>query len=189
MNLPTPYQFSDNKYLTPSQVLNINLKATYIAGQEFGKKLLSLQRPGKIINIASIISYIANYNISPYAASKGAVLQTTKAFSNEWASKGIQVNCICPVSTQFPFPYVSVCLPPCLLITTHIKGYIKTALTAQYSTDPQYKDYNDYIIGRTPAGRWGNPEDLKGAVIFLASSASDFVTGTSIVVDGGILAK
>jgi len=145
-------------------VININLKATYIAGQEFGKRLLSLNRPGKIINIASIISYIANYNISPYAASKGAVLLTTKAFSNEWASKGIQVNCICP-------------------------GYMKTALTEQYTTDPQYKDYNDYIIGRTPAGRWGNPEDLKGAVIFLASSASDFVTGTSIVVDGGILAK
>jgi len=147
-----------------TKVININLKATYIAGQEFGKKLLSLQRPGKIINIASIISYIANYNISPYAASKGAVLQTTKAFSNEWASKGIQVNCICP-------------------------GYMRTALTEQYTTDPKYKDYNDYIIGRTPAGRWGNPEDLKGAVIFLASSASDFVTGTSIVVDGGILGK
>jgi 2-dehydro-3-deoxy-D-gluconate 5-dehydrogenase len=66
---------------------------------------------------------------------------------------------------------------------------MRTALTEQYSTDPKYKDYNDYIIGRTPTGRWGNPEDLKGAVIFLASSASDFVTGTSIVVDGGILAK
>ena len=66
---------------------------------------------------------------------------------------------------------------------------MRTALTEQYSIDPQYKDYNDYIIGRTPAGRWGNPEDLKGAVIFLASSASDFVTGSSIVVDGGILAK
>jgi 2-deoxy-D-gluconate 3-dehydrogenase len=66
---------------------------------------------------------------------------------------------------------------------------MRTALTEQYSTDPKYKDYNDYIIGRTPTGRWGNPEDLKGAVIFLASAASDFVTGTSIVVDGGILAK
>jgi 2-deoxy-D-gluconate 3-dehydrogenase len=66
---------------------------------------------------------------------------------------------------------------------------MKTAMTTQYTTDPKYKDYNDYIIGRTPAARWGNPEDLKGAVIFLASPASDFVTGTSIVVDGGILAK
>jgi 2-deoxy-D-gluconate 3-dehydrogenase len=76
--------------------LDINLKATYIAGQEFGRQLLKLNRPGKIINIASIISYIANFNISPYAASKGGVLQITKAFSNEWSSKGINVNCICP---------------------------------------------------------------------------------------------
>lgn len=66
---------------------------------------------------------------------------------------------------------------------------MKTALTEQYATDPKYKGYNDYIIGRTPAGRWGEPKDLKGAVIFLASPASDFVTGSSIVVDGGILGK
>jgi 2-dehydro-3-deoxy-D-gluconate 5-dehydrogenase len=77
-------------------VIDINLKATYVAGQEFGRRLLRQKRKGKIINIASIISYIANYNISPYAASKGAVLQITKAFSNEWAGKGINVNCICP---------------------------------------------------------------------------------------------
>jgi hypothetical protein len=75
------------------------------------------------------------------------------------------------------------------LITDVHNRYIRTAMTKQYSTDPKYKDYNDYIIGRTPAARWGDPEDLKGAVIFLASPASDFVTGTSIVVDGGILAK
>jgi len=66
---------------------------------------------------------------------------------------------------------------------------MKTALTEQYSTDPKYKGYNDYIIGRTPAGRWGEPQDLKGAVVFLAAPGSDFVTGTSLVVDGGILAK
>lgn len=66
---------------------------------------------------------------------------------------------------------------------------MKTALTEQYATDPKYKGYNDYIIGRTPAARWGEPKDLKGAVIFLASSASDFVTGSSVVVDGGILGK
>lgn len=68
-------------------------------------------------------------------------------------------------------------------------SYMKTAMTVQYTTDPKYKDYNDYILGRTPSARWGDPEDLKGAVIFLASSASNFVTGTSIVVDGGLLAK
>jgi 2-dehydro-3-deoxy-D-gluconate 5-dehydrogenase len=66
---------------------------------------------------------------------------------------------------------------------------MKTAMTAQYSEDPKYRDYNDYIIGRTPAARWGLPEDLKGAVIFLASSASDYVSGASIVVDGGLLGK
>lgn len=77
-------------------VFAINLKASYVAAQELGKRLLHLNRPGKIINVASIISFIANINISAYACTKGGVLQMTKAFSNEWASKGIQVNCICP---------------------------------------------------------------------------------------------
>lgn len=128
------------------------------------KKLLSLDRPGKIINVASIISFISSTTISPYAATKGGVLQATKAFSSEWASKGIQVNCICP-------------------------GYFKTPLTEQYQTDPQYKDFNSYILSRTPAGRWGEPADLRGTVIFLASKASDYVSGTSVVVDGGMIAK
>ena len=78
------------------QVFAINLKASFVAAQEVGKKLLELKRPGKIINIASIISFIANINIAAYACTKGGVLQMTKAFSNEWASKGINVNCICP---------------------------------------------------------------------------------------------
>jgi 2-deoxy-D-gluconate 3-dehydrogenase len=78
------------------QVFAINLKASFVAAQEFGKKLLELKRPGKIINIASIISFIANINIAAYACTKGGVLQMTKAFSNEWAGKGINVNCICP---------------------------------------------------------------------------------------------
>jgi 2-deoxy-D-gluconate 3-dehydrogenase len=78
------------------QIFAINLKASFVAAQEVGRRLLQLSRPGKIINIASIISFIGNINISPYAATKGGVLQMTKAMSNEWASKGIQVNCICP---------------------------------------------------------------------------------------------
>ena len=78
------------------QVFAINLKASFVAAQEMGKKLLELKRSGKIINIASIISFIANINIAAYACTKGGVLQMTKAFSNEWASKGINVNCICP---------------------------------------------------------------------------------------------
>jgi 2-dehydro-3-deoxy-D-gluconate 5-dehydrogenase len=77
-------------------VFAINLKASFVAAQEVGKRLLELGRKGKIINIASIIAFIANINISPYACTKGGVLQMTKAFSNEWSSKGIQVNCICP---------------------------------------------------------------------------------------------
>ncbi|KAF2166060.1 hypothetical protein M409DRAFT_55404 [Zasmidium cellare ATCC 36951] len=143
-------------------VLDINLKATLVSCQEFAKPLLEDGRPGKVINIASIISYIGGKNITPYAGSKGGVLQITKAFSNEWAAKGIQVNCICP-------------------------GYFHTPLTEQYQTDPKYKAFNDYVMMRTPAKRWGEPVDLSGAVIFLASGASDYVSGTSIVVDGGWL--
>ncbi|KAK5711345.1 hypothetical protein LTR17_018472 [Elasticomyces elasticus] len=143
-------------------VLDVNIKATLVSCQEFAKPLLAEGRPGKIINIASIISFIGGKNITPYAASKGGVLQVTKAFSNEWAERGIQCNCINP-------------------------GYFRTPMTTQYSEDPKYKDFNDYILSRTPAKRWGEPSDLQGAVIFLASKASDYVSGTSIVVDGGFL--
>lgn len=99
------------------------------------------------------------FNIAPYAASKGGVLQLTKALSNEWARHNIQVNCICP-------------------------GYVKTPLTTVYTDDPVF---NNYIIKRTAAGRWGEPSDFRGAVVFLASAASDYVSGTSLVVDGGML--
>lgn len=88
----------------------------------------------------------------------------TKAFSNEWASKGIQVNAICP-------------------------GYFQTHLTEQYATDPKYKGFYDYVVDRTPAAKWGDPSDLRGAVIFLASPASDFVSGTALTVDGGMMGK
>ncbi|KAK5045420.1 hypothetical protein LTR84_009284 [Exophiala bonariae] len=110
-------------------IFAINLKATYVAAQEFGRRLLSLQRPGKIINIASLTSFIGMYNVS---------------------------------------------------------AYFKTPLTTNLVQDAEY---NDFILKRTPAGRWGEPPDLRGALVFLASAASDFVTGTSIVVDGGMLGK
>ncbi|KAF9893751.1 hypothetical protein FE257_009921 [Aspergillus nanangensis] len=142
-------------------VFSTNLKGSFIAAQEVGRRLLQLNRPGKIINVASIISFIGGTRISAYAATKGGVLQMTKALSNEWSSKGIQVNCICP-------------------------GYCATPLTVEYTSD---KAKNDYVINETPAGRWGLPEDFQGVVVYLASSASNFVTGTSIVVDGGIIAK
>ncbi|KAF7589719.1 hypothetical protein BBP40_003917 [Aspergillus hancockii] len=147
-------------YADDIKVLATNLKASYVAAQEFGRRLLTLQRPGKIVNIGSMLCFLGMYNVSAYAASKGGVLQMTKSFSNEWAPKGIQVNCICP-------------------------GYLKTPMTKKILADAEY---SSYIIKRTPAQRWGEPKDLRGALIFLASAASDFVTGTSIVVDGGMLA-
>ncbi|KAJ5955851.1 gluconate 5-dehydrogenase [Penicillium viridicatum] len=133
-------------------ILSINLKATYVVAQEFGKRLIDLGIPGKIINIGSVTSFRGMYNVSAYASSKGGVTQMTKAFSNEFAPHDIQVNCICPGKLQND--------------------------TA----------YNNYILKGTPAGRWGTPEDLRGAAIFLASRASDFVTGSSLIVDGGMLA-
>ncbi|KAJ5836744.1 gluconate 5-dehydrogenase [Penicillium robsamsonii] len=141
-------------------ILSINLKATYVVAQEFGKRLINLGLPGKIINIGSVTSFRGMYNVSAYASSKGGVIQMTKAFSNEFAPHNIQVNCICP-------------------------GYISTPLTKQLQNDTAY---NNYILKGTPTGRWGTPEDLRGAAIFLASRASDFVTGSSLIVDGGMLA-
>ncbi|KIW89738.1 uncharacterized protein Z519_09895 [Cladophialophora bantiana CBS 173.52] len=141
-------------------IISVNLKGAYIAAQEFGKRLIELARPGKIINFGSFTSFVAMTNVSVYAATKGGVLQMTKAFSNEWACHGIQVNCICP-------------------------GYIKTPL-AQALLD-KYPEMEEYIVNRTPCGRWGHPSDLRGTALFLSSPASDFVTGTSIVVDGGMM--
>ncbi|KAK3058327.1 hypothetical protein LTR09_001405 [Extremus antarcticus] len=143
-------------------VIDINLKATLVSCQEFAKKLIADKRPGKVINISSIIAYIGGKNITPYAGSKGGVMQVTKAMSNEWAEHGIQCNCIHP-------------------------GYFKTAMTEQYSTDPKYADFNNYIMSRVPAKKWGLPVDLSGPIVFLASSASDYITGASIVVDGGFM--
>ncbi|KAJ5152525.1 gluconate 5-dehydrogenase [Penicillium capsulatum] len=141
-------------------ILSINLKATYIAAQEYAKRLLELKLPGKMINVGSVTSFRGMYNVSAYASSKGGVVQMTKSFSNELAPHNIQVNCICP-------------------------GYIRTPLTKQLENDPVY---NDFILKATPAGRWGTPEDLRGACIFLASDASNFVTGSSLIVDGGMVA-
>ena len=136
--------------------------------------------PGKIINIGSVTSFRGMYNVSAYASSKGGVIQMTKAFSNEFAPHGIQVNCICPgqVSPATLYSWSSVAV-------SDWSRYISTPLTKQLQND---RAYNDYILRGTPAGRWGTPEDLRGAAIFLASGASDFVTGSSLIVDGGMLA-
>ncbi|CAK7204030.1 hypothetical protein SEUCBS139899_006781 [Sporothrix eucalyptigena] len=142
-------------------LFELNAKSTYISCQEFGRKLLSLSRPGKIINIASVTAFQANRNTSAYAATKGAVMQMTKGFSNEWVSKGIQVNAISP-------------------------GYMHTPLTELYYTD---KAASDYLMNRVPAGRWGQPEDLDTAALFLASPMNSFTSGVSITVDGGFCGK
>ncbi|OAA59742.1 NAD(P)-binding domain protein [Niveomyces insectorum RCEF 264] len=139
----------------------INAKALYVSCQEFGRRLLALKRPGKIINIASVTAFQANRNTSVYAASKGAVMQMTKGFSNEWISKGIQVNAISP-------------------------GYMHTPLTEVYVQD---KEASDYLMNRVPAGRWGVPSDLDTAVLYLASPANTFTSGVSITVDGGFCGK
>jgi 2-deoxy-D-gluconate 3-dehydrogenase len=165
--------------LTFAKVLAVNLKGSYVASQEMAKRLLSLHKPGKIINIGSMTSFIGMYNVSAYAASKGGVLQMTKAFSNELAGEGIQVNCICPGYTRpVYFHFVTRLTMSC--------RYINTPLTAAIREDSEYEAL---VLQRTPAKRWGSPQDLRGAVLFLAGRASDFVSGSAIVVDGGMLGK
>ncbi len=129
--------------------------------QEFGRKLLSLNRPGKIVNIASITSYQAGFNTSIYSSTKGAVLQMTKAFSNEWAGKGIQVNAIAP-------------------------GFMQTNMTAQYRDNQQMIDY---LMMRVPMARWGEPEDLVPWLLFLVAPSNKFTSGIALIIDGGFCGK
>lgn len=142
-------------------VLDINLSAVFTLSQLAGRTMLA-QGSGKIINVASMTSFFGSEMIPAYAASKGGVMQLTKALSNEWAARGVNVNAIAP-------------------------GYMATELTG----DMKEKNPGQYeeITNRIPAHRWGKPEDLKGTVIFLASRASDYVSGAIIPVDGGYLGK
>lgn len=137
-------------------VLSVNLTAGFLYSQEVSKGMIA-QRSGKIIHVASIMSNFGGINIPAYSASKGGLVQLTKALSNDWASFGICVNAIAP-------------------------GYIDTQLNTELVADD--KRSNEVLL-RTPARRWGIPSDMKGVTIFLASAASDFVTGTVITVDGG----
>ena len=117
---------------------------------------------GKIVTVASMLSFSGGFEVSPYAASKGGVAQLTRALSNEWAPRGVNVNAIAP-------------------------GYFRTELTVPIWRDDS--DRNAEIVGRLPAGRWGEPADLAGATVFLASAASDYVHGIVLPVDGGWLAR
>ncbi|WP_430898301.1 MULTISPECIES: 2-dehydro-3-deoxy-D-gluconate 5-dehydrogenase KduD [unclassified Paraflavitalea] len=142
------------------RVIDINLNAPFILAREFGKKMIE-QGSGKIIFTASLLSFQGGINVPGYAASKGAVSSLIKALANEWASKGVNVNGIAP-------------------------GYIATDNTAALRADPVR---SKSILERIPAGRWGTPDDLKGAVVFLASNASNYVNGTIITVDGGWMGR
>ena len=141
-------------------VINVNLRAVFLFCQTFGRHMLQ-QESGKIINIASLLAFQGGITIPAYAASKHAVAGLTQALCNEWASKGVNVNAIAP-------------------------GYISTDLNAALRADPER---NRQISERIPAGRWGKPEDMAGAAVFLASPASDYLHGHMLAIDGGWLAR
>jgi len=142
-------------------VINVNLTSVFSLCQLAGQQYIKQNSGGKIINMASMLSYFGGYTVPAYAASKGGVAQLTKALSNEWASKGINVNALAP-------------------------GYMDTEMNTALIADEKR---NTEILGRIPAKRWGTPEDMKGVAIFLASSASDYLSGAIIPVDGGYLGK
>lgn len=142
------------------KVIEVNLNSQFVLAREFGKEMIA-RGNGKVIFTASLLTFQGGITVPGYAASKGAVGQLTMALSNEWAGKGVQVNAIAP-------------------------GYIATDNTAALQADPAR---NTAILGRIPAGRWGNPDDLAGATVFLASAASNYVNGTIITVDGGWMGR
>lgn len=142
------------------KVLSVNLDAPFILAREIGKKMIA-RGSGKIIFTCSLLSFQGGINVPGYAASKGALTSLIKALANEWASKGVNVNGIAP-------------------------GYIITDNTEALRSDP---DRNASILSRIPAGRWGEPEDFKGPVVFLASEASKYVNGTILTVDGGWMGR
>ena len=141
-------------------VLEVNLNSVFWLAQLAGRHMLK-QGYGKIVNIASLLSFGGGYLTVGYAASKGGVGQMTKALANEWSSKGINVNAIAP-------------------------GYMATEMNIPLMED---EERNKLIMDRVPAGRWGQPQDLVGALIFLSSAASDYVHGILLPVDGGFLAR
>jgi 2-deoxy-D-gluconate 3-dehydrogenase len=142
-------------------VLEINLRTLFFLSQAYGRHMLSAGRRGKIVNIASLLSFEGGIRVPAYAASKHGVVGVTQALSNEWAARGINVNAIAP-------------------------GYIESNNTEALRADPQRASA---ILARIPAGRWGRPADIGDAAVFLLSAASDYVHGTTLAVDGGWLAR
>jgi 2-deoxy-D-gluconate 3-dehydrogenase len=142
------------------EVLEVNLSSQFILSREIGSRMIA-QGSGKIIFTASLLSFQGGINVPGYAASKGGIARLTMALANEWAGKGVNVNAIAP-------------------------GYISTDNTTALRED---KERSSSILGRIPAGRWGEPEDFKGPVVFLASEASNYVHGTILTVDGGWMGR
>ena len=142
-------------------VMNVNLKTVFFLSQAVARQFIAQKSGGKIINIASMLSYQGGIRVPSYAASKSAIKGITMSLSNEWAKYGINVNGIAP-------------------------GYMATNNTEALRQDGER---SADILARIPAGRWGTPEDLEGAAVFLASSASDYVNGFTLAVDGGWLGR
>ena len=142
------------------KIIEIDLNAQWVLAREFGRDMLA-RGSGKIVFTASLLSFQGGITVPGYAAAKGGVAQLTKALANEWAGRNGQVNAIAP-------------------------GYIATDVTINLRQDAAR---NPAILARIPAGRWGDPEDLAGAVVYLASSASDYVSGTVLTVDGGWMGR
>jgi 2-deoxy-D-gluconate 3-dehydrogenase len=142
------------------KIVDINLNAQFILGREFGRHMIE-KGGGKIIFTCSLLSFQGGINVPGYTATKSAIAGLVRAFGNEWGSKGVCVNGIAP-------------------------GYIATNNTQALREDPER---SASILGRIPVGRWGVPDDFKGPIVFLASSASDYVNGTVLFVDGGWMAR
>jgi len=142
-------------------VLQVNLKSLFQLSQLAARGWIEGNKPGKVLNVASLLSFQGGITVPAYAASKGAVAQLTKALANEWAERKINVNAIAP-------------------------GYMRTDNTTALQRD---ETRNRQILERIPAGRWGEPEDIGGAAVFLCSAASDYVHGHVLVVDGGWMGR
>lgn len=150
-------EFSEQDW---DDVIHVNLKTVWLLSQQAGRYMVA-QKKGKIINIASLLSFQGGITVPAYAAAKGGVAQLTKALANEWAEHHVNVNAIVP-------------------------GYIATDMNEALRSD---ETRNRQILERIPAGRWGHPDDFKGTVIFLASEASNYVNGHLLAVDGGWLGR
>lgn len=142
------------------EVLEVNLNAQFILTREFGKEMLK-RGSGKVVFTASLLTFQGGITVPGYAASKGGIGQLTMAFANEWAGQGVNVNAIAP-------------------------GYVATKNTETLRADAVR---SEQILSRIPAGRWGEPDDFKGPVVFLASQASNYVHGTTLLVDGGWMGR